>query len=137
MRNLYIVLSVIAIVPPLTGCGDAKPNRTPVAVVKGTVLLDGKPLETGSIETSVDSGRGALGSIHGGAFELSTYGTNDGAVLGTHRIAVIARESGEAGPEGKAGKLLVPERYTSASTSKLTIEVKDGTNTPKLELKSN
>ena len=41
------------------------------------------------------------------------------------------------GPEAKAGKLLVPERYTSPESSKLTIEVESGkVNAPTLELKS-
>lgn len=127
---------VFVFVVASVGCGSGKPNRPPVAVVNGKVLLDGQPLETGSIETSVDSGRGALGSIQGGQFELSTYGTNDGAILGTHKVAVIAREKGEAGPEAKAGKLLIPERYTSPLSSGLTIEVKAGDNTPTLELKT-
>lgn len=119
-----------------TGCGDGRPKKPPVAVVKGKVELDGKPLQSGSVTTSVESGRGALGSITNGQFELSTYGTNDGAILGKHQVAVTAREKGEEGPEAKPGKLLVPERYTNPQTSGLTIEVKDGENTPELKLTS-
>lgn len=136
LGQLCSLMVVVALVVASTGCGSGKPKRPPVAVVKGKVLLDGQPLESGSIETSVDSGRGALGAIHGGQFELSTYGTNDGALLGKHRVAVISREKGEEGPEAKAGKLLIPERYTNPQSSGLTIEVKAGDNTPTLELKS-
>jgi len=136
IRLIHVIAVLIAATPLCAGCGSAKSNRPAVAVVKGKVLLDGQPLENGSIETTVDAGRGALGAIHGGEFELSTYGTNDGAILGTHKVAVIAREKGEDGPEAKAGKLLVPERYTSPQTSKLTIDVQPGTNTPTLELTS-
>lgn len=136
LSQFCTLMVVVTFVVACVGCGSGKPNRPPVAVVNGKVLLDGRPLETGSIETSVDSGRGALGSIHGGQFELSTYGTNDGALIGMHRVAVIAREKGEEGPEAKAGKLLVPERYTNPQSSGLIIEVKPGDNTPTLELKS-
>ena len=108
-----------------------------MAPVRGKVTLDGKPLADGAVVTKPASGRGAQGFVRNGEFELGTKSTNDGASIGTHAVAVIAQEKlPNAGPETKAGKLLVPERYTNPDTSGLTIEVKAGTNTPTLELKS-
>lgn len=129
------IAAVAVLMFACAGCGSES-KRPPVAKVHGKVELDGKPVEGGSVVTSVASGRGAQGSIKGGQFELSTYGTDDGALLGSHKIAVIVREKGEEGPEGKAGKLLIPERYINPETSGLTIEVQEGDNSPELKLTS-
>jgi len=93
-------------------------------------------LASGALVTLPQSGRGAHGTITDGEFYLSTFGNNDGAVPGTHKVAVIAQEKSQGtGPEAPAGKLLVPEQYTNPDTSKLTIEVKSGeTNSPTLKL---
>jgi hypothetical protein len=115
------------------GCGQA----SSVGKVHGTVTLDGQPLKSGSIVTLPSAGRGARGLIKDGKFELGTEGDNDGAVIGVHKVAVIAREPSQGtGPEAAPGKLLVPEKYTSPTTSELSIDVKAGDNTPTLELKS-
>jgi hypothetical protein len=105
--------------------------------VHGTVTLDGQPLASGNIVTLPSAGRGARGVIKDGKFQLATDGENDGAVIGEHKVAVIAREPSQGtGPEAAAGKLLVPEKYTNPASSDLKIDVKAGDNTPTLELKS-
>jgi hypothetical protein len=112
------------------GCGSSG-----VAPVSGTVMLDGKPLETGAIMTLPEAGRGAQGRIQNGRFQLSTFGTNDGALLGTHKVAVSASEpSRGSGPEAQVGKLLVPQRYTNPDASGLTIDVQRGNNEVELRL---
>jgi hypothetical protein len=102
------------------------------------VLLDDKPLASGSVVTLPQSGRGAKGAIANGEFELSTFGNRDGALIGTHKVAVVANEPSKGiDAEAAPGKLLVPQRYTNPETSKLTIEVKSGeVNTPTLTLTS-
>ena len=92
-------------------------SKSPVAIVRGKVTLDGKPVEAGAIVTRPDAGRGAQGVIKNGQFELGTFSAQDGALIGTHRVAVIAQEKSQGGPESAAGKLLVPERYTNPETS--------------------
>jgi hypothetical protein len=115
------------------GCG----SKSRVARVRGKVLLDDKPLATGSVVTLPQAGRGATGAITDGDFELSTFG-DDGALIGTHKVAVVANEPSQStDAEAPAGKSLVPQRYTNPATSGLTIEVKAGeTNTPTLKLTS-
>jgi hypothetical protein len=72
-----------------------------------------------------------------GAFELSTFGSGDGALIGTHKVAVAAYEGTADGYEKELGKSLVPQRYNSPEMSGLTIEVTaDGPNEPVLELSS-
>jgi hypothetical protein len=126
--------SIVPLVAAALVCTGCNSNKPPLGVVHGTVVLDGRPLAAGAVITNFASGRGAQGAIHDGKFELGTYGATDGALIGTHRVAVIAREQSDGGPEAKTGKLLVPERYTKPETSDLSIEVKSGTNTPMLEL---
>src|SRR5688572_2871703 len=93
------------------GC-QPKSNTVPV---RGRVLLDGKPLAQGMIATLPSAGRGANGRIQpDGTFELRTFGKNDGATIGVHKVAVVAYDApANAGPESGSGKLLVPKRYTS------------------------
>jgi hypothetical protein len=119
------------------GCGGDGLELVPV---KGTVLLNDKPLTTGSVTTLPPTGRGAYGAIQpDGSFEL-TSGREPGAVIGTHKVAVLAME-GEASqgaetPAGPPNKSLVPARYNNPQTSQLTIEVVDGKNAPVLKLVS-
>jgi hypothetical protein len=131
---VYFELVVAAAV--VLACTGCQPTSS-LGRVHGTVTLDKKPLASGSIVTLPSAGRGARGVIKDGKFELGTEGDSDGAVIGTHKVAVIAREPSQgSGPEAAAGKLLVPEKYTNPTTSELTIDVKAGDNTATLELTS-
>lgn len=116
------------------GCGGAAPELAPV---KGKVLLDGQPLTTGTVSTQPAAGRGANGVIQSdGTFTLSS-GREPGALVGLHQVAVVAYEGGvSSSPEGPQGKLLTPQRYATAATSGLSLEVTSGENTPTLELTS-
>ena len=51
------------------------------------------------------------------SFELSTFVKGDGAVPGTHRVAVTS---------GKIGKEVVPVKYKNVSSSKTEVEVAEG-----------
>jgi hypothetical protein len=110
--------------------------------VSGIVRLDGKPLTTGTIRFIPSAGRPATGQIQSdGTFTLGTYGKNDGAIVGLHRVTVVAiqsdlnqadasdRESATrrttASPDVKS---LVPKRYNGPVSSGLTFEVKPGDN---------
>ena len=109
-----------------------------MAPVEGKVLLNGQPMTAGRVMTTPPSGRGANGIIQvDGTFELKTHNVGDGALVGTHTVAVVAYEGKATGPEAGPGKLLVPQRYINDMTSGLTIEVKaDEENAPVLELAS-
>jgi hypothetical protein len=95
-------------------------------------------LTRGNVITQPAAGRGSNGTIAGdGTFHLSS-GREEGALVGTHAVAVVAySKEGPLGAEGDPGDLIVPQRYTSPKTSELTIEVtEDGENEPVLELTS-
>lgn len=132
-RLAYALAGAVVVV---IGCG--RPGST-VAPVNGRVLLDGQPLTQGRVVTAPSAGRGASGVIQpDGSFELRTSDGLIGALIGTHKVAVVAYEgTGASGPEANYGKLLVPQRYVTPETSGLEIEVKaDGDNAPVLKLTS-
>lgn len=140
MRRLVILfvctLSAVALVFAV-GCEESKTN---VGRVEGIVRLDGKPLTGGKIQFLPPAGRSAIAEIRSdGTFTLGTFGNSDGALIGTHKVAVIAFEPGPAGRPDPAKprsplKPLVPERYLAAGTSGLTYEVKPGLNRAEFEL---
>jgi hypothetical protein len=110
-----VPLAILALLA--TGCGDGRPKRVPVA---GTVLIDGQPLTTGFVRVVPDNARPATGEIGpDGRFRLTTFEGEDGCVLGTHRVEVIAKQS-----QGyTAIKWLTPRKYQDTTTSDLTIVV--------------
>jgi hypothetical protein len=75
------------------GCGS---GDFPVAPVSGRVLCDGQPvphaivffepLQTG--ESALAGKQGTARAKEDGTFVISTYGTEDGAVVGKHRVRV-------------------------------------------------
>jgi hypothetical protein len=76
------------------GCGGADDFET--AHVRGTVACNGKPLTMGIVSFQPISpngkmaGKAGYGLIQGdGSFVVSTYGTEDGAVVGRHKVMVL------------------------------------------------
>lgn len=109
------------------GC-DSGPK---IVQVSGIVLVDGKPLTVGFIQVAPADYRAASGKINpDGTFTLSTNTENDGCVIGTHPVAIIALES--LGPS--AQKWHAPKIYNSSETSGLTISVDKPTKDLKIEI---
>ena len=122
-------LLVLALVASSSGC--SRPGRLPTAPVRGTVKLDGSPVTSGVVVFLPERGRAAKGEIRpDGSFVLGTYGTSDGAIIGTHRVGIIARDGGPPSEAdviaGKKPSWNVPQRYTGPETSGLIIEVRGG-----------
>lgn len=112
------------------GCGS---DQLPVAPAKGTVKYKGKTLEFGSVMFQPAKGPPARGTIQpDGSFVLGTYGDNDGAIIGKHKVRISCNETQRpgytppAGEEAGVGKMLIPKKYVSVQTSGLTAEVKAG-----------
>jgi hypothetical protein len=125
----------------LAGCG----NDAEVARVDGVVRMDGNPLTRGTVRFLPSAGRTAEGKIQpDGTFTLGTFGDSDGALIGTHQVAIIAYEPSRraagrppdftvASPKIKP---LVPMKYMAPGTSGLVFEVKSGNNHAEFDLKS-
>ena len=82
-----------------TGCRPA--HELKVAKVSGTVICNGEPLKTGGLVIFIpkakagqgvqDSGKAASGVVMpDGSYSLTTYTTDDGAVVGEHSVQVFA-----------------------------------------------
>jgi hypothetical protein len=130
----------------LAGC-----SRGPrIAPVRGRVTYNGKPVTTGKIWFYPENGRPALGVLaEDGTYTLTTDRPGDGALVGTHRVAiqsttvgpgsmvpksreeeVALSQKGHPGTWLVAGKVewLVPEKYCRPETSGLTAKVEDTNN---------
>jgi hypothetical protein len=85
-----------------------------------------------------DNGPSATANIQNGSYSLKTYKNDDGAILGKHKVTIIALED-------QAGRLpeernplpppIVPLKYNFPDKSGLTAEVKDEPNTIDFHLK--
>jgi hypothetical protein len=124
----FVVLA--AAVLPLVGCGS---NQMKTAVVRGTVTYNGKPVPNGTVLFVPDSGPTATGEIGSdGSYRLTTYRKGDGAVLGKHKVMVVAVEDMTNRLPEQRNPLpppIVPMKYTSLATTDLRAEVKDQDNT--------
>ena len=117
----------------LIGCSTGPPFGD----VAGTVTMDGKPVDDGSIRfVPVDgNASSAGGSIKGGKFSVKVPVTK-------HKVEVSAPKPGTGGlikkGDGPPVEVIadewIPEKYNTRS--ELTCEVKSGKNTYDLDLKS-
>jgi hypothetical protein len=79
-----------------------------------------------------DSGEAASAMIQpDGTYVLGTFGPEDGAVLGRHKVAIVANDGDPSLLPGSPGyrtpKDLVPKKYNNPATSGLAADViKDG-----------
>jgi hypothetical protein len=127
----------------LAGCGPRLPQTYPV---KGRVTLDGKPVAGAGVLLIPKEGRPANGvTDQDGAFVLSTFGQGDGALPGEHAVTVTLKKTvgvtvnaegleGDFNPEKVHEEWIVPEKYSKAKTSGLTVEVSAGMEPLLLEL---
>lgn len=141
LRRASTLLGALA-VTLVVGCGDDRPEMA--APITGKVLLDGKPMEFGSVMFQPTVGHPARGNVKAdGTFELYTYEPGDGAVVGEHVVRITAFDSQRPKDfditvqELPHGNSLIPPRYNSFSESELRRTVVSGKNEPfLLEIKS-
>jgi len=92
-----------------------------LAPVHGTVTIDGQLMKQGKVmfapladNGQINPGKPAFGRIQpDGTFVLSTYGNEDGAVVGEHGVTVI-NSQGEGSTDFSASKfsrVSLPRRY--------------------------
>lgn len=110
-------------------------NRGPTLVpAAGRVTLDGKPLEFGAVMVQPIAGPAAQAKIGpDGTFQLGTFKSGDGAIVGTAVVRVFCRKDiTPPGGEQAWGPSLIPDRYNRFDTSGLAVEIKAGM--PPLEI---
>lgn len=133
------LLALFALVAGLTGCGQTGSEYN-VAPVTGKIIFNGQPVKGGSITLrpiaavegkSGITGKPASGAVgEDGTFVLSTYGENDGAVVGKHQITfmplTVGAESYTDKPAASPYLGLVPKEKE--------VEIKAGPNDITIEL---
>lgn len=117
------------------GCSDSAPTYTGVPV-KGTVLLDGKPLDDGQIQIKTVA-TGALDSIpiQNGQFSGTAQAGMKRVEIYAFKIAPPPAETTTGMPQEEVKTNYLPARYNTEST--LTAEVKEtGANEFKFDVTS-
>jgi len=131
-RALVFVFAASLVV---AGCG---PRGEATAIVRGKVTYNGKPVPNGTVNFIPTKGPAATGEIQSdGSYALTTYKAGDGAVLGDHKVVIVAmQDMGNRLPESRTPlpPPIVPVKYTSLATSDLTAEVEKKENTINFEL---
>src|SRR6187200_507383 len=102
------------------GC-DSRPTRVQVS---GKVLIDGEPVKVGSVDFVPEKGRKASGILDAnGNFTLTCFEPGDGALIGTHRIEILASDA----INDTTTKWYAPKKYADRRTSGFVQEIKDPT----------
>jgi hypothetical protein len=122
----------------ISGCGSGYST----APVSGTVTVDGTPVNGGDVTfapmggANVSAvGKPGSGTVQSdGTYSISTYGDNDGAVVGRHRVLYDPPEVET--PEVAEGEHAeTPESpYAGLVPKEDQVEVVDGSNTIDIEL---
>lgn len=147
VRIPITLVAGLGLLLPLGGCSH-DPNMPKLGKVHGTVTYKGKPLDAGHIVFTPatgkggDTGQNATGEINSdGTYELTTFDTGDGAILGQH-IVTVTVQKGEMPKPDEYGQIkyelpknAVPEKFASAEKSPLRYTVREGNNTINIELK--
>ena len=98
-----------------------------MAPVTGKITVAGQPVTRGSVifmpdEAKGTTGKAAVGDIFpDGTYTLRTFKTNDGAIVGHHRVVISGRAIED--DEGMPPDQRIPPRYGNPQQSGLTAEV--------------
>ena len=148
VRHLLSFIVGLGLVCSFGGCSN-DPNMPKLGKVHGKVTYNGKPLDGGRVLFTPAAGKGgetgqsASGEIDSsGTYEMTTYNTGDGAILGQHIVTVVAREKRDM-PKPDADshikyelpKSLTPPKYATADKSPLRCTVVPEGMTFDIELK--
>lgn len=141
-----LAMAMTLLAPWLAGCGKSGPEMGRVA---GKVTYKDQPLANATV-TFVPSAEGQRPGIGitdaSGNYRLTTIEPGDGALVGSHKVSIVALAPYDGKiPEGMGaayleevqakGKPLIPQRYFTAGSSELTADVKSGSNTCDFTLK--
>lgn len=141
-RRTLIALFCFGGILVLAGCGGSSDNLA-TASVSGKVSRMGQPVSGGSVtfnpqraaDSKGPSGKPAAGPVQAdGSFELSTYGSGDGAIIGKHQVIYTApaieiddaQHKEDSPPPKNPLEGLVPKTAE--------VEVKSGSNEINIEL---
>jgi hypothetical protein len=104
-----------------SGCGSNS-QMPPTFPVRGTVMVDGKPLAEGAISFDPADGQGG---VYGGPIRDGQYAVD--VSVGPKRVSILGmKQLGEIGPDGKPmASQFLPRRYNAATELTASIEPQD------------
>ena len=131
IRMRLTLVAGLGLVLSLGGCsGD--PNMPKLGKVHGTVKYNGKLLDAGHIVFTPATGKGgatgqvATGEINSdGTYDMTTFNTGDGAILGQHIVTVTVQKGEMPKPDANSHikyelpKNQAPSKYATADKSPL------------------
>lgn len=124
---ILVLSASLAFLIAIPGC-DKRPTRVPVS---GQVLIDGQPLKYGAVIFVPDGGRSSMGTLdERGHFSLTCFTSNDGALLGKHKVQIIATEQ----VSEYVTRVHTPKKYGAVASSGITEEITGPTDSLKIEL---
>lgn len=128
------------------GCGSGVKNRPKLAKVRGVVTYKGEPVTDAAVSFMMDGApRAAAGRTDDeGRFQLTTFDTNDGAPIGTHKVTVAKVAAAPSVPMSvkdlaekgapKAPKGAIPLKYADPQKTPLQYTIEEGSNEKEIEL---
>lgn len=130
--RFFGVSFLVVVVASLAGCGE-RGDRPDLGSVRGTVTLDGVPLDLARVTFEPSKGRPSNGLTNGaGEFELNYLQGIEGAVIGAHEVRISTNDLLEDRVTGK--RTMIPETYNTKTILK--VEVHPGENKVSFDLKS-
>ena len=154
MRRLLLCLTALLPACASSSGGGASPSVKPatqtiggdagILTIANTVTADVSHLTfTPDAAKGGSTGQNALGQIEpDGSYELTTFNTGDGAILGQHVVTIQAYDDTDAfKPKAdgtysyKLPKPTIPVKYTKSDTTPLRSTVIEGVNKVDFELK--
>ena len=142
LSNLCSVLCGMMMVTAAIGCGESSDNLA-LGTVSGKVTHNGQPVNGGVVQftpgpttaAKARAGKPGAGNVAAdGTYKLSTYGTNDGAVLGKHKVIYAPPVTPIDEATHSENSKPVKGPYDGLVPSKLDAEIKAGSNTIDIEL---
>jgi hypothetical protein len=122
-------LTCVAALLATLGCGGG--GEFEVAPVRGVVTVDGKPLAGGRLmfapvaSAGLKAGKTGFADIQAdGTYAVSTYGSEDGAVVADHWVTVLSTGSDAAKTQLRgAARVTYPTRQTIRSGEENVIDL--------------
>ena len=131
MKNPLAKSVVFCVIALAGGCS----SHPETGQVTGKVTIDGQPMTYGRVQFApiatqdqLEVGKPAFGYIQSdGGYRLSTYGNDDGALVGQHRVIILNKsETEQAKAASKSGKL---PSFDLLRVPNLRVDVAAGENT--------
>ncbi|MDB5338353.1 MAG: hypothetical protein JWN70_3972 [Planctomycetaceae bacterium] len=131
LSKVLVLIAALVSLLGLGGCTDSGTSMSNLVPVSGVVSLEGEPLESGTVFFIPEemTGQPASGQINEGKFTMLTTVDSRGVVAGKYSVRIESRITPDPSPTDfypKPGPSLIPEKYTDAKTSGLTVDVESG-----------